>query len=85
MDITLEQLRAAVRRCTPGAPDSYAGRLWEALEQAQGSDAGGCVPPGLPPELAAEMARTRHVREGLPTHYTPHGGQRRPLGGSILR
>jgi len=75
MDITIDQLRAAVSRCTPGAPPSYAGRLWAALEQA------GTIPDGLPPALAAEVARTRHGREGLPAHYTPHGGVRRPLGG----
>lgn len=36
MNITLKQLRRAVRNCTPGAPDSYAERLWDALENAGG-------------------------------------------------
>lgn len=51
MDITLDQLRAAVRRCTPGAPDSYAERLWEALEQARPQDkpVREQPPAGVPP------------------------------------
>lgn len=36
MNITLEQLRTAVRHCTPGAPPSYAERLWHELETATG-------------------------------------------------
>jgi hypothetical protein len=44
MNITLEQLERAVRSCTPGAPPSYAERLWEAME-TDGKDA---------QELAAE-------------------------------
>lgn len=49
MDITLEQLRRAIRRCTPGAPDTYAGRLWQALEHVQVQEAAGAYgPPGLP-------------------------------------
>jgi hypothetical protein len=35
MDITLEQLQQAIRHCTPGAPDSYAGRIWAALEASR--------------------------------------------------
>jgi hypothetical protein len=45
MNITLEQLQHAVRRCTPGAPPSYADRLWQELETATRPDA---------QELAAE-------------------------------
>lgn len=33
MNITLEQLQRAVVRCTPGAPPTYAERLWQELEQ----------------------------------------------------
>jgi hypothetical protein len=33
MNITIEQLRSAVRQCTPSAPDSYADRLWRALQR----------------------------------------------------
>jgi len=37
MNITLDQLQHAVRRCTPGAPPSYAERLWHELEGATGT------------------------------------------------
>jgi hypothetical protein len=41
MNITIQELRRAIKQCTPGAPDSYADRLWEKLEQAREDDADG--------------------------------------------
>ena len=41
MFITITQLRAAVRACTPGAPDSYADRLWQELQVDCPCDTGG--------------------------------------------
>jgi hypothetical protein len=63
MNITLEQLRFAVQRCTPGAPDTYAGRLWRELQQVCECDAGGNVPheqhsqPREPRDTAARLGR----------------------------
>jgi hypothetical protein len=44
MNITIEQLRFAVLQCTPGAPASYADRLWQELTRVCECDAGGNVP-----------------------------------------
>jgi hypothetical protein len=44
VNITIEQLRFAVRQCTPDAPDSYADQLWQALSQVCECDAGNNVP-----------------------------------------
>ena len=70
MNITLEQLRFAVQRCTPGAPPSYAERLWRELRQVCECDAGGNVP---------HEQHSQHHRDligGIP-------GQ--PFGGSVIR
>jgi hypothetical protein len=67
MDITIGQLRLAIAQCTPGAPLSYADRIWEALGQTCVCDAGNgvphrrhdwCTPSGATP--TGRQARTAH-------------------------
>lgn len=79
MNITIEELRFAVKQCTPGAPDSYADRLWAALTQVCECDAGGNVPH--------EQHRGRH---GSFSELYPHADRAggipgQPFGGSVYR
>jgi hypothetical protein len=60
VDLTAEDLRAAVKRCTPGAPDSYADRLLGALSTA------GATARGLREGLRAAVAQ---CTPGAPPGY----------------
>lgn len=86
MDITLDQLRAAVKRCTPGAPDSYADRLWTELQRQQptANDLLGCtrkrhLDSPVIQALLDEAAQTRH--DPIRGRYRPAGNREwRPIG-----